>query len=183
MSSTLLSSNEPLFRVADASDLPAALTAYAQIKHHLGETVDYPHWHTADHPAAHQIERWVARGELYLALIGEEITGVVVLNHEAAAGFDDADWAVAASGTEVLVMHALGVVPQAMGRGIGRFLVESSIGVGRAMHCKAVRLDTYVENTPGLALYRRFGFTDLGLHTLRYESTDISQFHLFEYVL
>lgn len=28
-----------------------------------------------------------------------------------------------------------------------------------------------------------YGFTDLGVHTLRYEGADLSQFHLFEYVL
>ncbi|ETJ01056.1 MAG: hypothetical protein Q605_AUC01135G0002, partial [Actinomyces urogenitalis DORA_12] len=47
----------------------------------------------------------------------------------------------------------------------------------------AVRLDTYVENLPARRLYERYGFTDLGCHTLTYEGTDLNQFHLFEYLL
>lgn len=36
---------------------------------------------------------------------------------------------------------------------------------------------------PARKLYPRYGFTDLGCHTVKYEGIDLSKFHLFEYVL
>lgn len=80
-------------------------------------------------------------------------------------------------------MHALGVVPAHLGTGVSRCLVDAVLQVARQRGCKAVRLDTYVENIPARKLYERHGFTDLGCHTVAYEGTDLSQFHLFEYAL
>lgn len=36
---------------------------------------------------------------------------------------------------------------------------------------------------PARELYIRCGFTDLGEHSIHYEGTDLTRFHLFEYVL
>ena len=60
---------------------------------------------------------------------------------------------------------------------------SASIRVAREQDCRTVRLDTYVENIPARRLYERCDFTDLGCHTVRYDGTDLNQFHLFEYVL
>lgn len=125
------------FRRAENGDTTAAQQAYRRIINHLAGTVDFPHWHTENHPTPE----------------------------------------------EVLVVHALGVVPDCLGQGIARFLMDATIKVAREKDCRAVRLDTYVENIPARNLYSRYGFTDLGCHTVNYEGTDLSQFHLFEYVL
>ena len=66
---------------------------------------------------------------------------------------------------------------------MARFLLDRTLDLARVRGCRAVRLDTYVENLPARRLYERYGFTDLGCHTLTYEGTDLNQFHLFEYLL
>ncbi|MCF8569511.1 GNAT family N-acetyltransferase [Gordonia sp. HY002] len=172
------------FRRAESGDTAAAQQAYRRIVGHLAETVDFPHWHTENHPTPDEVVGWVAAGELYLAL-GEdgEVAGVTVLNHDAVDAYQNAAWAVEAAPDEVLVVHALGVVPGRLGQGVSRFLVDATLDVAREQGCKAVRLDTYVENIPARKLYERYGFTDLGCHTVAYEGTDLSRFHLFEYVL
>ena len=118
-----------------------------------------------------------------LSLDGGQIAGVVVLNHEAIDAYATAAWAVEASASEALVVHALGVVPDYLGQGVARFLLDSALEVAREAGCLAVRLDVYVENTPALRLYRSYGFRDLGCHTVDYGDIDLNQFHLFEYVL
>lgn len=172
------------FRRAEPHDTAAAQAAYRRIIDHLAETVDYPHWHTENHPTPAEVAGWVEAGELYLAVDADEtIAGVVVLNHDAADEYRNAGWAIEAEQDEVLIVHALGVVPDHLGRGVARFLVDASIRVAREKHCRVVRLDTYVENIPARRLYERCGFTDLGCHTVRYDGTELDQFHLFEYVL
>lgn len=172
------------FRRAEPHDTSAAQAAYRRIIDHLAETVDFPHWHTENHPTPAEVAGWVEAGELHLAVdVDDAIAGVVVLNHDAVDAYREASWAIEAEPREVLIVHALGVVPDHLGRGVARFLVDSSIGVARERGCRAVRLDTYVENLPARRLYARYGFTDLGCHTVRYDGTELNEFHLFEYVL
>lgn len=172
------------FRQADSHDLAAAQTAYRRILEHLSRTVDYPHWHSENRPRPADVQSWVEAGQLYLAVDGAgAVAGVMVLNHEAPDTYQQAAWTVSAPAAEVLVVHALGVTPDFLRQGVARFLVDASLDVARAQGCRVVRLDTYVENFPARELYARHGFTDLGVHTLHYEGTDLDQFHLFEYVL
>ena len=175
------------FRRAGLADTAAAQVAYRQIIEHLGATVDYPHWHSANHPRPAEVEQWVEAGDLYLAIApdgdGERIAGAMVLDHDAAAGYQDAAWAIEAPPEQVLVVHVLGVHPDFLRQGVARFLVHASLQVARQKGCRTVRLDTYVENLPARRLYVSQGFHDLGVHTLHYDGTDLTQFHLFEHVL
>lgn len=170
-------------RPARLQDTAAAQALYRGILDHLAETVDFPHWHSENHPTPDEVAASIAAGELHLAVSDGALVGAVILNHDAAAGYADAAWAVDAAPEEVLVVHLLGVAPEFLGQGAARFLVEASLRIARDRACRTVRLDTYVENTPARNLYTRCGFTDLGVHTIRYEGTDLSEFHLFEHVL
>ena len=174
------------FRRAEGHDTEAVQATYRAIIDHLAETVDFPHWHTEDHPTPGEVAAWVEAGDLYLAVDGDgdgSIAGAVVLDHDAVDAYREARWAIEAEGAEVLVVHVLGVAPAHLGRGVARSLVEHTLRLAREQGCLTVRLDTYVENLPARRLYERCGFTDLGCHTVHYEGTDLSEFHLFEYVL
>lgn len=172
------------FRQACTGDTSAVQATYRRIIEHLARTVDFPHWHTENRPTPLEVESWVEAGQLYLAVADTgEIAGVVVLNHDAPDDYQRASWAIDAVRAEVLVVHVLGVSPQFLRQGVARFLVDASLDVARQQRCRAVRLDAYVDNRPARELYTRYGFTDLGVHTLRYEGTELTQFHLFEYVL
>ncbi|MDU0348206.1 GNAT family N-acetyltransferase [Actinomyces sp. MRS3W] len=168
---------------AQGTDTEAAWEAYQRIITHLARTIDYPHWHTEGHPTAEEVRAWCETGELYLARDTGDVAGVMVLNHRAVEAYAQVSWSIDARMDEVLVIHALGVTPDHLGQGTARFLVEAAIDEARRRGCRAVRLDTYAENVPARSLYERCGFTDLGCHQVRYEGTDLTDFHLFEYVL
>lgn len=171
-------------RRAQAADLAAAQQTYKKIIDHLAHTVSFPHWHTENHPTPAEVAGWVTSGELFLALEDHgEIAGVMVLNHDAVDAYQEAAWSVDAEPHEVLVIHALGVTPSHLGTGVSHFLVDAALDIACQKGCKAVRLDTYVENIPARKLYERHGFRDLGCHTVSYAGTNLSQFHLFEYIL
>lgn len=195
---------ELAFRRAGPGDVRAAQALYRRIIDHLAVTADFPHWHTENHPTPEQVERWVRAGDLYLAVTrdsdrgdrgdvggddrgddrgGERVAGAVVLDHAAPEAYATAAWAVEATPTQVLVVHVLGVDPDFLRRGVARFLVDATLDLARQKGCRTVRLDAYVENLPARRLYAGHGFTDLGVHTVRYPGTDLSRFHLFERVL
>ncbi len=172
-----------LFRQARSGDSHRVQQSYRTIIDHLGATIDYPRWHQVNHPAPDLIASWIGAGELYMVLYGAEIAGVVVLNHDSVAAYRTATWEINATSEEALVVHALGVLPEYQGKGIARFILDSTIAHARAQGLKTIRLDVYVENTPALKLYTDYGFRDLGCHTVDYGNYDLTQFHLFEYVL
>lgn len=177
------------FRRARTDEIGAVEQAYDRIREHLSKTIDFRHWHTENHPRPAQITEWIEAGELYLAVPAQthdsaaEIAGVVVLDHSSAADYASAAWSVEATGGQALIVHVLGVVPDYLGTGVSRFLVESAIEAARDRGCLTVRLDVIADNIAAHRLYVRCGFRDLGLHTIRYDGTDLDQFHLYEYVL
>jgi ribosomal protein S18 acetylase RimI-like enzyme len=179
------------FRRAGPADTALAQALYRRVLEHLGATGDLPRWHSEGRPSPEQVARWVDAGDLYLAVgHGEDggpgaarVAGAVMLDHQAPETYRSAPWEVEAGPREVLLLHALAVAPDLLRRGVARFLVDSSLDLARSRGCRAVRLDAYVENVPARELYTRHGFVDLGVHTLRYEGTDLSQFRLFEKVL
>ena len=180
---------EMVFRRARPDEIGAVYQAYDHIREHLSKTVQFPHWHTENHPRPAMINKWVEAGELYIATPAETqetvgvIAGVVVLDHNSADDYAAAQWSVEAARERALIVHVLGVVPDYLGTGVSRFLVESAIETARDRGCLTVRLDVLADNTPAHRLYVRCGFRDLGLHTIRYDGTDLDQFHLYEYVL
>lgn len=172
------------FRRAEAGAIPAAQQVYRRIIDYSGETVDFSRWHAENHPTPQEVADWVEAGNLYLAADADgSIVGAVMLDHEAPGGYEKPDWAIEAGPDEVLIVHVLGVSPDHRGKGVARFLLDGVIKVAHEQGCRAIRLDTYVGNTPARALYARYGFTDLGRHTLHYEGIEVTEFHLFEYVL
>lgn len=178
-----------IFRQARVNEIPVVQDAYRGIREHLAATVDFPHWHSENHPRPELIARWVKAGDLYVAMISdddpsdEQMAGVVVLDHEPAEDYRSARWAIDARDDQILIIHVLGVLPAYQGTGIARFLVDSAIETARQRGCLAVRLDVTEDNEPAHRLYSTCGFADLGLHTLRRRETQLDQFHLYEYVV
>ena len=171
------------FRQAEAGDLPGAQEAYRQLVQHLMATINYPQWST-DYPTADDVAHWVTHGHLHIAATDQnQIIGVMVLNNDFPDGYNSANWSFEATRDEILVMHALGVLPEFTGHGVAKSLISAALELAEALGCKTLRLDAYVDNSPARELYRRCGFTDLGLHTIHYPDTDLNQFYLFEYVL
>ena len=173
------------FQRAESEDTAAAQAAYRSIIEHLADTVDYPRWYSENHPAPELVAEWLSRGNLYLARdeATGRIAGVVALDHNAPGGYEQARWGIEATPDQALIVHALGVTPDFQHRGVARFLVSEIVEMARARGCLAVRLDVYVGNDPGHQLYHQCGFTDLGLHHLHYDTTDLSEFRLYEYVV
>lgn len=174
------------FTRARPENIAAVQQVYRTIIDHLGATIDYPRWHQVGHPGPELIASWIIAGELYVVRDGVDnnrIVGAVVLNHDAADGYGRADWAIDAPPEEVLVVHALGVLPERAGQGIARFILDATMDLARQQGLRAIRLDVYVDNTPALRLYTAYGFTDLGCHRLDYGNYDLTDFYLCELVL
>ena len=90
------------------------------------------------------------------------------------------DWDVQCDDTEVNVLHLLGVSPAARGRGVGRAIIDKASAMAMERGVKSLRLDTFDNNAPAIALYRSCGFTDHGVYEIHVGRGLIHASHLME---
>ena len=166
-----------------ASDGEAVRKFYYDIIDAL-KTMPYrPMWEKGIYPTDEFLQASVDRGELTVALAGEEIVGAMILNHSADENYGKICWSVAARPEEVTVIHALGVIPHLNGQGIGKKPVQEAIRLCREQKQKTIRLDALAGNLPAEKLYPACGFRYMGTEKMFYEDTGWKDFLLYEYVL
>lgn len=108
---------------------------------------------------ARKREPWFDASTVLLA--ERATTGVSTAGSTEIAGFS---WLKLEPGQETGEIYALGVVPNAQGTGLGMSLLESSLDTLRERGRTAADLYVEADNAAALALYSRFGFTEVERH-------------------
>lgn len=67
-------------------------------------------------------------------------------------------WQIKADRNEIMILHALRVLPEYAGRGYSKKLVEHAIQTAKARKQKAIRLDCIEGNDVPKKMYMSFGF-------------------------
>ena len=97
-----------------------------------------------ENPQANIIEKG---GWIYMALMGDELVGTCALIKSKEEGFD-------------FELAKMAVVPQAQGRGIGRFLAQAVILKAKELGGKILYLESNNKLTTALILYQKLGFQE-----------------------
>ncbi len=93
-------------------------------------------------------------------------------------------WQINAAKNEVVIMHALRVLPDYGGRGYSKQLVEHAIQTARSRGWKAIRLDCLKGNDIPVRMYQSYGFKYVDTVDITYVDIGIPMpFHLYELVL
>ena len=143
----------------------------------------HPKWQIGIYPEDSYLQRAVEAGQMYLACCEDQIVGAMILNQSANAGYEGVCWPVEAKDSEVMLIHTLGVLPEAGKQGVGGAMVQEAIRLAREAGMKALRLDVLVGNLPAEKLYRKAGFSFVQRVELFYEDTGWCSFDLYEYPL
>lgn len=142
-----------------------------------------PGWEKGIYPADAALQQAVSQGEMILAEEDGDILAAMVLNHTFDPEYDTMPWQVSAADEEVTVIHLLGVLPAAGGKGLGRRMVQYAIDTARAQKQKAVRLDVVPHNLPAIRLYESLGFCRIGEFKRIFEDGTSLALLLYEYPL
>jgi ribosomal-protein-alanine N-acetyltransferase len=107
------------------------------------------------------------RRETFLELIGRPTLEVLVLDHatEGIVGYAVV-WCILDQGE----LANLAVVPRQRGRGLGGRLLGRTLEIARARGVDRMYLEVRDSNAAALELYRRFGFSQVGLRRGYYQS-------------
>lgn len=143
----------------------------------------HPYWEKGVYPSEDFIRNSIDRQELYVGTLNDEFAAALVLNHDAADGYEEVSWNTPAAKNEVMVIHALGVLTCFQGQGIAQKMIQEAARIARKKQQKAVRLDVLTSNIPARKLYVKMGFQYIDTVKIFYEDTGLADFMLYEYRL
>lgn len=142
-----------------------------------------PGWQKHIYPSDVFLIRSLENRQLYMLKVNGNPAGAMVLNHESNDSYPTSCWQVKAKDEEVLLIHALGILPEYQNQGYARKMVEEAIRIAGQKGMKAIRIDVLEGNEPAAALYRNMGFTWRDTARMYYEDTGWTNFHLFELLI
>ena len=108
----------------------------------------------ADHPEQGSI----TAGDLADRRSAEWHSDANLLLHETDGVVDAFTW-LKPQGASIVELYAIGVSPDAQGRGLGRLMMDATFGRMRELGADTAHLYVEGDNEPALELYKRFGFT------------------------
>lgn len=187
-----------IVRTASVDELPQIETMYAAIVDAMQNTPLDVWWQMGSHPSHEMLMDAANAGDL-LVVVDDEcddsnaavdgtdtermanpVLGACILNGVQGVDYGIIDWDVQCDVTEVNVLHLLGVSPAARGRGVGRAIIDKASAMATERGMKSLRLDTFDNNAPAIALYRSCGFTDHGVYEIHVGRGLIHASHLME---
>lgn len=171
-------------REAAWSDLDELMAFYQEMSRVLDKKDFLPQGNRGGFPAREMVREAIGAHGQFVGVEDGRIVAAYLLNHRCDSAYRTVTWGVDAPPEEVLILHALRVLPQYGGRGYARRLVEHAIQTARAWGQRALRLDVAQGNDQPEQLYRSCGFQLAGTATIYYEDIGVPMpFHLLELVL
>lgn len=172
-----------VIRLANELDFDRIMNNYRIMSEEPGQVEAGAGWKVGIYPDDLMIRTAIANKEYYV--IEEEgiIYGGMSLNTKFTEGYDKVSWKTEAQEGEFLSIHALGVMPEARGRGYAKQLVHFAIEYAKEHDYKAIRIDVYAVNEAAKKLYPSLGFEYVDQVELYYEDTGLADFLMYEYII
>jgi GNAT superfamily N-acetyltransferase len=117
------------------------------------------------YPDAAVIARDIDAGTLEVMCECEAIIACITVDRNIDPLWKDLDWS--AEGDPAAAVHRLMVHPSQQGKGIAKQFMIHAESVARAMGCRSIRLDSFLQNPAAMALYPRLGYRCTGTAQMR----------------
>ena len=169
-----------IIRKADINQFEDVMCFYYNLIDSMRNIEFKPLWEKDVYPTRQFIYNSIENKELFIVLNDNTIIGSMVINQNSASEYKNVNWKVSANNDEVIIIHALGVLLEYQGVGIGMQMVNYVINYCKEKNMKAIRLDVLTQNKPAHRLYTRMGFVFIDKIQLFYEDTGLTDFLLYE---
>ena len=151
------------FRLAKESELQKVVEIYERIldDEEAGHAVIG--WERGVYPTFETAQSGYLKGELYVALLEEEIVASAIINSAQVEVYEKGEWQYNAADEEILVPHTLTVDPRAGGKGIGQTFVDFYEKLAIERERPYLRLDTNRKNSRARKMYKSLGYEEIGI--------------------
>ncbi|MCC8060042.1 MAG: GNAT family N-acetyltransferase, partial [Clostridiales bacterium] len=145
-------------RKAAPEDYSLVRELYYQITDEMEHSEFSPGWVRDVYPSQNFLRESIQHEELYIGMAENRVVSAMVINHEGNDSYQNAHWRVCAKKEEIVVIHALGVLPSCSGAGCAKQMTRYVIELARKKAMKAIRLDVLHGNLPAVKSYTKVGF-------------------------
>ncbi|MBD5492654.1 MAG: GNAT family N-acetyltransferase [Lachnospiraceae bacterium] len=147
-----------MIRKATSDDIESIEDTYNEHFKHETEHGAFTVFKKGIYPTRKDAEKAVANGTLYVYEEKNDIAGSIILDNIQPPEYTKIIWEQTLANDEVMVIHLLMVRPSMAGKGIATSLLRYAMELAGNSACKALRLDTGMQNIPALSLYKKLGF-------------------------
>lgn len=152
-----------MIRKAEKRDIPAVAAIYDEL--HTAEEAGEVTigWIRDVYPTADTAEQALARGDLFVEEEEGTVVGAAIINQTQVDVYRDGSWRYEARESEVMVLHTLVISPRAGKKGYGSRFVEFYEQYALDHGCRYLRMDTNMRNSRARAMYKRLGYSEIGI--------------------
>ena len=152
-----------MIRKAEAHDLDAVTGLYDAIHQAEAEGRLCVGWEKDVYPVRATAQAALVRGDLFVMERHGRIVGSGIINQIQVDVYEGAPWRHTADADQVCVLHTLVIDPVCRGQGLGQAFAAYYEEYARARGWRELRIDTNARNTAARALYRKRGYTEIGI--------------------
>ena len=150
----------------------------------LGEKDFLPEGDKGGFPSDEMVKNAIAEKDQFIGIEDGQIVAAYIMNHDCDEAYHTVQWLTDAEDKEMVVLHALRVLPEYGGRGYSKQLVQHAIDTARERGLKSIRLDCIEGNDIPQKMYMSFGFAYVDTVEITYADIGIPRkFLLYEFVL
>ncbi len=120
-------------------------------------------WIRGVYPVRRTAEMSLARGDLFVLEEDGEIRGTGILNQVQVDSYAQGRWEHTVPDERICVLHTLVIDPCSAGKGYGRAFIEYYETYARENGCTELRIDTNARNAVARAMYKKHGYTEIGI--------------------
>ena len=150
----------------------------------LGEKDFLPEGDKGGFPSDEMVKNAIAEKDQFIGIEDGQIVAAYIMNHDCDEAYHTVRWLTDAEDKEMVVLHALRVLPEYSGRGYSKQLVQHAIDTARERGLKSIRLDCIEGNDIPQKMYMSFGFAYVDTVEITYVDIGIPRkFLLYEFAL
>ena len=173
-----------LIRCAEEKDFRELRQFYARMCEVLGEKDFLPEGDKGGFPSDEMVKNAIAEKDQFIGIEDGQIVAAYIMNHDCDEAYHTVRWLTDAEDKEMVVLHALRVLPEYGGRGYSKQLVQHAIDTARERGLKSIRLDCIEGNDIPQKMYMSFGFAYVDTVEITYVDIGIPRkFLLYEFAL
>ena len=150
----------------------------------LGEKDFLPEGDKGGFPSDEMVKNAITEKDQFIGIEDGQIVAAYIMNHDCDEAYHTVRWLTDAEDKEMVVLHALRVLPEYGGRGYSKQLVQHAIDTARERGLKSIRLDCIEGNDIPQKMYMSFGFAYVDTVEITYVDIGIPRkFLLYEFAL
>ena len=150
----------------------------------LGEKDFLPEGDKGGFPSDEMVKNAITEKDQFIGIEDGQIVAAYIMNHDCDEAYHTVRWLTDAEDKEMVVLHALRVLPEYGGRGYSKQLVQHAIDTARGRGLKSIRLDCIEGNDIPQKMYMSFGFAYVDTVEITYVDIGIPRkFLLYEFAL